>query len=84
MQWEIRFERKAQKDLAKIPLGFQAKILACLPLIEQDPFIGKKLDGKLEGLYSWRVWPYRILYKIYRHKILIVIVSVGHRQGVYK
>lgn len=83
MAWEIRLEKRAQKELDKIPPQYQKKILAILPIIAEDPFIGKKLGGELAGLYSYCVWPYRIIYKIYKKILLVVILRIGHRQGVY-
>jgi addiction module RelE/StbE family toxin len=79
MKWEIKFEKSAQKELDKILIQHQKKILAVLPMIAEDPFVGKKLDGELNGLYSYRVWPYRIIYKIYKNILVIVIVRIGHR-----
>jgi mRNA interferase RelE/StbE len=83
MAWEIRFEKKARKGLDKIPDQYQRRILAVLPAIADNPFIGKKLDGELAGLYSYSVWPYRIIYRVYKKLLLIIIIRVGHRQGVY-
>ena len=84
MAWEIKLEKKAERELAKVPPQYQKRILAALPIIAADPFIGKKLEGELSGLYSYRLWPYRIIYKIYKKFLLIVIIRIGHRQGVYK
>jgi mRNA interferase RelE/StbE len=83
MGWEIRIEKKAQKELDKIPAQYQKRILAVLPIIAESPFAGKKLDGVLAGLYSYQVWPYRIIYKIYKNILLIVVIRIGHRQGIY-
>lgn len=83
MAWGIRFEKKVQKELDKIPDQYQKKILTVLSIIADNPFLGKKLDGKLAGLYSYSVWPYRIIYKIYKRILVIVIIRIGHRQGVY-
>lgn len=84
MAWEIRIEKKAQKELDKIPVEYQKRILVALPIIANDPFIGKKLNGKLAGLHSYQTWPYRIIYKIYKKILLIVVIRIGHRQRVYK
>ncbi|MBU4299512.1 type II toxin-antitoxin system RelE/ParE family toxin [Patescibacteria group bacterium] len=35
------------------------------------------------GAYSYRVWPYRIIYRIYKNLLLIIVIRIGHRQGVY-
>jgi len=84
MVWEVRFEKRAQKELDKLSSQYQKKILATLPIIAANPFVGKKLDGELKGFYSYRVWPYRIIYKIYKKVLVIVIVHIGQRQGIYK
>jgi len=83
MKWEVKFEKKAQKELDRIPIQYKKKILAILPIIADNPFVGKKLEGELTGLYSYRVWPYRIIYKIYKNILVVVIIHIGHRQGVY-
>jgi len=77
MAWEIRIEKKAQKELDKIPVQYQKRIAVALPIIAADPFIGKKLDGRLTGLYSYQIWPYRIIYKIYKKILLIVVIRIG-------
>ena len=83
MVWEVRLEKKAQKELDKLPTQYRQKILAVLPIIADNPFFGKKLEGELAGLYSYRVWPYRVIYKIYKKVLIVVIVHISHRQGVY-
>ncbi len=49
-----------------------------------NPFVGKKMRGEYEKHYTYRVWPYRIIYQINKNELLILVVSVGHRQGIYK
>ena len=84
MAWEVQFEKRAEKDLDKIPSRYRKKVLAILPVIAREPFTGKKLEGELKGFYSYRVWPYRIIYKIYEKVLIVVVVRIGHRQGIYE
>jgi mRNA-degrading endonuclease RelE of RelBE toxin-antitoxin system len=58
--------------------------LQALDAIEANPFFGKPLHGKYAGQYSVRVWPYRIIYKIYKSELLILVIEFDHRQGAYK
>ncbi|PIU68672.1 hypothetical protein COS81_03280 [candidate division WWE3 bacterium CG06_land_8_20_14_3_00_42_16] len=81
--YQLRIEQEAKKQLARIPKVYQNKILATLPIIRQNPFSGKKLEGKFKGAYSYHVWPYRIIYRIYKNLLLIVVIRIGHRQEVY-
>lgn len=84
MVWQIQFEKKAKKELDNIPLQYQKRILNILPILQTNPFIGKKMRGEFLGYYNYRVWPYRIVYKIIKNILLIIVVQIGHRQGIYK
>jgi len=83
MKYQIRFAPIAKKELNRIPRKDYQKILSVLAIIKNNPFIGKKFKGKLKDSYSYRVWPCRIIYKIYKNKSLIII-RIAHRQRVYK
>lgn len=74
---------KAQEHYRKLPKLQQAKIKRKLLLIEENPYIGKKLEGELFGQLTVRAWPYRIIYEIDKNKI-VYITSIIHRQGAYK
>jgi len=73
---EKELSRLSLKDINRVDLGLQ-KILI-------NPFSGKKLIGKLQGTYSIRVWPFRILYEIKKRKLIIIVVKVAHRKNAYK
>jgi mRNA-degrading endonuclease RelE of RelBE toxin-antitoxin system len=78
---QIKLTKSALKDLYKLPPQKSAKIITALKSID-SPTIGKKLKGELADKYSIRIWPYRILYEIY--KGMIVIKSIKQSQGAYK
>jgi len=54
-------------------------MLVAFEKLSLDPFIGKKLSGEFEGHYSVRVWPYRVVYKIYKNELLVLVIRIGHR-----
>ncbi len=64
------------KKLEKRILGVKSKL-------ETNPHEGKKLTGKLEGHYSLRIWPYRIVYFINQQKD-VIITDIGHRRDIYR
>ena len=84
MLYTVKLKANAQKHLNKIPEQVQDRIKLALVALQTDPFLGKKLFGKYENEYSIRVWPYRIVYRIYKNILLIVVVDIDHRQGAYK
>lgn len=75
---------EASKQYRNLPKVEQKKIKKKIIILEQDPNSGKKLSGNLSELRSLRVWPYRILYYINESQNTIYIVTIAHRQGVYK
>lgn len=84
MVYEIIIPKKVQKELNKIDAKYKVRILAVLISLQDNPYLGKKLSGKYKDKWSYRVWPYRIIYEIEKKKLIILIVRIGHRQGSYK
>lgn len=78
----VVYSSTAAKKILRLPPPERKKILRRIYQLSLDPCSGKKLKGKLEGLWSFRAWPYRIIYQIESKELHIV--AVDHRQGVYK
>ena len=56
------------------------------PQLRENPYYGtniKKLKGKLEGYYRYRVGNYRLFYLIEDEKLIIAVVDFKHRQQAY-
>lgn len=82
--YKIELSKKAEKHLLRLPKEFQARIRNKIVTLIKDPLAGKPLGGKFEGSYSIRVWPYRIIYKILKQKLIIEVIEIKHRQSAYK
>lgn len=82
--FSIYFTDRAIKNLKKIPRQWKERILKAVDGLKKDPYLGKKLCGELEGCFSLRVWPYRIIYLIKQKEITIIVLDIGHRQNIYK
>jgi len=82
--YKIILLNSARKSLKRIPSNMRKKIGEEIDKLSFNPFIGKKLEGDLQGRYAIRVWPYRILYRIERKIVTVFILDIGHRQGIYK
>lgn len=83
MLYRVIVPKKVQRELAKIDNRYRQRILAVLAILSHDPYRGKKLEGDHTGEWSYRVWPYRILYRIKKSALIILIIRIGHRQGIY-
>ncbi len=81
MAFTLRIDPKAEKQLNKIPSPYKERITIIFSSIAANPYAGKKLRGKYDGSYSVRVWPYRVIYDIYKRDLLVLVVKIKHRGG---
>jgi len=84
--YEVIFAATARRDLARIPPRIVPAIIefAFGDLARAPRKVGKPLKGELEGSYSARRGPYRILYHINEAAIRVEILRVDHRADVYR
>ena len=80
----IVLSKHAEKNLHRLPPPQELKVTKKLLVLQTHPYNGKQLSGKLNSLFSLRAWPYRIIYEIDKHRQVITIHTIEHRQGVYK
>jgi len=59
------------------------KVKAAMKIIMSDPGAGKSLRDELEGLRSFRVGRFRIIYRM-PSKRVIEIVAIGPRKSIYE
>ncbi len=81
---KVALSKDAQKQFKHLQKFQKIKIHKKLTELERNPYIGKRLEGELKGVYSLRAWPYRILYDVNQNKQIIEVHKIAHRQGVYK
>ena len=84
MKYTILIERYAQKQIIKLDKKIIAVIKASIADLADNPrpYGYKKLKG--EDAYRIRVGDYRVIYEIDDGKIIVIVVSVGHRKDIYK
>ena len=83
MNYQVILPKHVEKKLNGLDKKIQLRMEVALLHLQSDPYCGKKLEGKYKNCYSLRVWPYRVIYEIIRKKLVILIIDIGHRQGVY-
>lgn len=84
--YEVIFTASARRSLERIPPRIVAAIVefAFGDLAQTPRKVGKPLKRELEGSYSARRGPYRILYNIDDLSNQIQILRVDHRADVYR
>lgn len=85
--WTNEFSPRAAKELRKLDRPVQKRIVAYLREISTLPnpqMRGKALTGNWAGFWRWRVGDYRLVAAIEDDRVVIVVVSIGHRLQVYE
>ena len=84
MRYTVLIERFALKQILKLDKQVIPIIKTAIASLCDNPrsYGYKKLKG--ENAYHIRVGDYRIIYEIEDDKIIITVVSVGHRKEIYK
>jgi len=77
-------KKSANKNVQKLPKHIRDRIPEALLAIRQNPIIGLKLHGDLDGSYKYRMGDYRIVYMFNEKTSTVLILTIEHRQGVYK
>ena len=87
MAWKIELTEVAVKQLKKMGHSEAKRITQYLrkriePL--EDPrLLGKALKGELSNLWRYRVGDYRLLCELKENELIVLVVRVGHRKGIY-
>ncbi len=85
--YSLEFARQVERDLNKVyhsDKTLYQRFINAFNDIAEFPEQGKKLHGKLSGLYSHRMGSYRIIYEVYHSKLIVIILDLGHRKDVYR
>ena len=73
------------RDLERLPEKAAAAVVESFQAVAGDPRrAGKPLRFELEGLWSARRGPYRVIYRIDEDERVVTVVAVGHRADVYR
>lgn len=89
MAWRIEFLPQAEKELSKLDRSVTRRILEFLaerlqPIVNPRS-VGEALRGeKLGEFWKYRVGDYRIICKIQDARIVITVITIGHRSDIYR
>lgn len=87
MKCAFRFTTAAQRQIRAIDRPEAMRILTALTALGDDPYRDdadiKKLIGP-PGLHRLRVGNYRVAYQINDGELVVLVVKVGDRRGIYR
>ena len=84
MTYAVRLSPRVERELKRLPANIYHRVLVALVSVASNPYEGKPLQGQLKGYYSYRVWPYRIIYTIIKKELIVIVIRIGHRRDVYR
>lgn len=88
MTFHVEFIESARKSLKKLDVFTQRMILSWvrknLEGCDNPRQHGKALSANRAGQWRYRVGDYRLIAQIEEERLLILVISVGHRRDVYK
>lgn len=87
MDWIIKIDKKAKKQLKKLGKPEQKQldlfITNTMAKLVDPRLAGKQLTGNHKGLWSYRTGNYRVICKIKDRELVVLVVRIGHRSYVY-
>jgi mRNA interferase RelE/StbE len=84
-QWQVLVMGPARRQIDRLPASVAAAVIETLGAIAANPRrLGKPLRFELEGYFSARRGPYRIVYRIDEPSQTISVLAVGHRADIYR
>ncbi len=88
MNWSIEFTVTARKDLRALSIPVRKRIISFLEERVRnypDPRkLAKRLAGTDRELWRFRVGDYRIIAEIIEQRMAVLVITIGHRGGVYR
>ena len=89
MAWTVELAESANRTLTKLDPQHRTRILQFLKQrvarLDDPRSIGKALHGsRLGEFWKYRVGDYRLICKLEDHRLVVLVLRVGHRRYVYR
>jgi len=84
MTYKVEVERKAAKALERINDPDYSRIKTAILSLANEPRPYGYIKLKGREAYRITIGTYRIIYEIVDNKLIVNVVTVGHRKDVYR
>lgn len=89
MIWTIEYHTLVQKEMRKLNPEIRWRIRAFLherlAVLDDPRQTGSALQGsEIGNFWRYRVGDYRIICDIQDHKLVVLVVEIGHRREIYR
>lgn len=85
--YDLQYTKHAEREIRKLNSPIQKRIYEILPSICDNPYlhvIPLTRPKGAESLFKLVIGTYRVIMAIRDDKLIILVISAGHRKSVYK
>ena len=80
--WRVEIRNDAKKNLKTIPMLWRDRIEKAIDVLRSNPFYGEKMSGELKDRRKIRIWPYRIIYRLFEKEKIIYVERIDHSGSI--
>lgn len=84
MTYEAVFLNTFLKQFKKLPPDLRERVKHRVQQLAENPFLGLRLRGQLEGFWKDRIGDYRIIFKIEESSKRVIFYDVDLRKKIYE
>jgi len=83
--YRVELVPTARRQLEKLPPAIQHRLTTAMARLGGDPRPAgaKRLKGP-DDILRIRVGEYRVLYRVFGERLVVLVIRVGHRREVYR
>ena len=84
MIFSVQIKGSAAKTLRRIPKADRVRSIEAIDRLRGSPAAGGVLKGEFSGLRRLRIGSYRVIYEVIVERLVVLVIRIGHRQGVHR
>ncbi len=84
MKYEVEVSPSARKSLTKIPKKDRLRIEGVIEILRSNPYPPAAIKLTERSEYRVRVGIYRVIYDVVKGRLVILVLTIGHRKDVYQ
>jgi len=83
--WSVVYGRDAVKALMRMPRNVERLVRSKIEALARDPFAPNNNVKALKGRpgFRLRIGDWRVIYELDRGRLVVLVVDIGSRGGIY-
>jgi mRNA interferase RelE/StbE len=84
VKYRAQYTKEAERRILSLDPPIKERVRVAVERLCSNPDLGKRLTGIFIGRWSYRVGDWRIIYKVHKDRLIVLVLTVGHRREVYR